>query len=167
MVRIIVFWDSITWGANDLEMQGWVNRLRNYYENNNKNISVYNCWISWDNTDDLLYRFDGESNARYYQRSKNIIIFAIWINDSQYINEKWNNTTNINKFKSNILQLISKAKDKYEIIFLWLTNVDESKTTPIPRSPTKYYNNKEIKKYNDTIKKICNDLNIKFIDILI
>lgn len=165
MSRIIIFWDSISWWACDYEKQWRANRLREYYDNY-EDMSVYNCWISWENTNDLLQRFEIESNPRLSKKTDNIVIFAIWINDSLYINKKWNNRTNIDKFKSNITELINKAISKYNrVVFLWLTNVDESKTMPIPWSPTKYYNNEDVIQYNKVIQKICNQFNIQFIDI--
>ncbi len=166
MSRIIIFWDSISWWASDYEKQWRANRLREYCDNNYEGMSVYNCWICWEDTNNLLQRFEIESNPRLSEKTDNIVIFAVWINDSLYLHKKWNSKTNIDQFRSNITKLINKAISKYNrIVFLWLTNVDESKTMPIPWSPTKYYNNKDVMEYNQVIQKICKQSRVQFIDI--
>lgn len=81
MSRIIVFGDSVCWWACDYKKQWWVNRLREYCDNNYENMSIYNCWVWWENSNDLLYRFDVESNSRLSKKTDNMVIFAIWIND--------------------------------------------------------------------------------------
>jgi lysophospholipase L1-like esterase len=92
---ICLFGDSITWGAWDPERGGWGARLRSYFETNNIEVNVYNCGVSGNNTDDLLQRFKVEATAR----KPNIIIFAIGINDSQYVNSKDNPRVPIKNFK--------------------------------------------------------------------
>ena len=76
--NIIIFGDSITYGACDYEMGGWVNRLRIYFDNNAESkISVFNLGISGEISEEVLTRFDSEFNARYDKDKKNVVIFAI------------------------------------------------------------------------------------------
>lgn len=83
--RLTIFGDSITWGACDYEGGGWSTRLRRYFETSDKyDVSVYNLGIGGDATDNLLFRFGTEGLAR--NRFPQTIIFAIGINDSQYMN---------------------------------------------------------------------------------
>ncbi|MBP8016769.1 hypothetical protein KAZ01_02065 [Candidatus Gracilibacteria bacterium] len=159
---ICVFGDSIVWGAWDIEKGGWVSRLRNYFESNNYDIRFYNCGICGENTDDLLKRFKVEANSR----EPTIIIFAIGINDSQYINSKNNPRVTIKKFQNNLQELISQAKNfTNQIIFIGLSKVNESKTTPISRNIIKFYDNENIKLYDSKIKEICRKNNLQFIEI--
>ena len=159
---ICIFGDSIVWGSWDPEEGGWVSRLRSYLETSDYEIRVYNCGVSGDNTDNLLQRFDVEATAR----EPSIVIFAIGINDSQYVNSKNNSRVLIERFQNNLQKLISKAKKfTQKIIFLSLTKVDESKTMPVPWDTTKYYDEENVKKYNSKIKDICNKNNLPFIDI--
>lgn len=163
MTTICIFGDSITWGAVDPEHGGWVARLRNYFETSNYDIDVYNCGVSGDNTDDLLQRFKIEAIAR----EPNIIMFAIGINDSQYIKSKDNNRINLDKFQNNLKELVNRAKkftDK--IIFVGLTVVDESKTMPIRWDNVKFYDVDNVSRYNSAIKKACQINNLFFIDML-
>lgn len=160
---ICIFGDSITWGAWDPEKGGWGARLRSYFETNNIEINVYNCGVSGDNTDDLLQRFKIEAIAR----EPNIIIFAIGINDSQYINSKDNPRVSIEKFQNNLQELVSQAKQiTSKIIFVGLTKVDELKTIPISWDKIKYYDMENVSKYNSIIKNFCQKNKLTFIDML-
>jgi len=100
---ICIFGDSIAWGAVDPENGGWVAQLRRYFETNNYDIAVYNQGVSGDNTDDLSARFKIECEAREPQ----IIIFAIGINDSQYVKIEDNPRISLEKFQNNLVELIS------------------------------------------------------------
>jgi len=162
---ICIFGDSITWGAVDPENGGWVAQLRRYFETNNDyDITVYNNGISGDNTDDLLVRFKVECAAREPQ----IIIFAIGINDSQYIKTKDNPRVSLEKFQNNLVKLINQAKSfSDEIIFIGLTKVDEPKVTPIPWSTDeKFYYNDSIEKYNTVIKKVSIEYKLPFLNLI-
>ena len=99
---ICLFGDSITWGAWDTERGGWGARLRNYFETNDYDIELYNCGVSGDTTDELIKRFDVECTAR----APKIIIIAIGINDSLYINSEDNPQTPLHKFQDNVKIII-------------------------------------------------------------
>ena len=100
-------------------------------------------------------------------REPNIIIFAIGINDSQYVNSKNNPRVPIEKFQNNLQELINQAKEfTGQIIFAGLTKIDESKTMPIPWNTIKYYDEENVNLYNAKIKEICNKNNLLFIEML-
>jgi len=159
---INIFGDSITWGACD-EMGGWANRLRNYLGKDPVNYSkVCNLGVSGNNSDDLLKRFNSENQAR----NPNIIMIAIGVNDSQYINSKDNPRVTLEKFENNLLELIVQAKKfTEEIIFVGLTIVDESKVMPIPWDKTKYYDNENTVIYDAKIKEVAKNNNLHFIEM--
>jgi len=159
---INVFGDSIIWGASD-DLGGWVNRLRNNLAQDQDNyLKVYNLGISGNNSDGLLKRFNFENEFR----NPNTIIIAIGINDSQYINSKNNPRVSLQKFESNLLELINQAK-KYtqEIIFIGLIKVDEKKVMPIQWDSTKFYDNENIFLYNEKIKEICKNNELMFVEM--
>ena len=166
-MKRIVFWDSIAEWFRDYESWGWVNMLKIYFWKKWSDNEVANLWISWDTTRDLIKRYELFKKA-YIEKYKNIstIIFSIWINDS-YLFENWSNQVNINEFENNLIKLIELSKnDKLvnKIIFLTNINVDENKTTPVFWKDI-YYKNEEIKKYNETIKKVCLRNNTDFIEL--
>ncbi|MCD6279715.1 hypothetical protein J7J26_03010 [Candidatus Micrarchaeota archaeon] len=170
MTQILIFGDSIAYGAWDKE-GGWVQRLKKFLDKKdltdpNFYCLVYNLGVSGNNSKDLLERFEFETKQRLKENEETIIIFAIGVNDSQFVHSERNHRVPINKFKDNIQKLI-KLTQKFssKIIFVGLTPVDETKTTPIPWSTDKSYKNEYIQKYNETIKNICDENKIYFIEI--
>jgi len=161
-MNILIFGDSITWGAYDPEQGGWATRLRNYFEEKDNDIDVYNLGISGDTTADLLVRIEVEAKSR----EPNLIIFAIGINDAQFIHSTNGSRVSLDEFQQNLAKLLSIAKkftDK--IVFVGLTKVDESKTTPIPWNTDKSYTNENIERLDKAIKKFCEDNKLKFISM--
>ena len=165
MPNILVFGDSIIWGAWDKE-GGWVNRLRRFLDENYEDYFVYNLGVSGNNTDDLLKRFEFEVEQRIKEEKETIFIISIGANDSQFIHSQNNLRNPPEKFKENIQKLINLAKKfSSKIIFVGLTPVDETKTTPIPWNIDTSYKNEYIKKYNEAIKTICEENKINFIEV--
>ncbi|MFA7717973.1 MAG: GDSL-type esterase/lipase family protein, partial [Candidatus Absconditabacterales bacterium] len=156
-----VWGDSIAWGANDFEKGGRVARLWNHYLSKDLPLEVYNLGISGDSTADVIKRFESESSSREID----IVIFAIGINDTQYLDAKQNRVS-LKEFQNNINKLYTLAqKFTKNIIFLSLTKVDESKTTPIPRNTKKSFYMKDVLTYNDVIKSFCMQNGVSFIDV--
>ena len=170
MTQILIFGDSITYGAWDKE-GGWVQRLRRFLDE--KNLTnpdfycvVYNLGISGNTSEDLLERFEFETKQRLKEHKETIVAFAIGINDSQFVHSEGDHRVPIEKFKSNLQKLIKLAqKFSLKIIFVGLTPIDEKKTTPIPWDSDKFYKNEYIEKYNQVIKKACKENKIYFIEI--
>ncbi|WKZ26701.1 MAG: GDSL-type esterase/lipase family protein [Candidatus Paceibacterota bacterium] len=159
-MNILIFGDSITWGAYDPEQGGWATRLRNYFEAQDNDIDVYNLGISGDTTADLLERIEVEAKSR----EPNLIIFAIGINDAQYIHSTNGLRVSLDEFQQNLAKLFSIAKKfTSEVVFVGLTRVDESKTTPIPWNTDKSYTNENIERLDSAIEKFCKDNKLKFI----
>ncbi len=159
-MNIIIFGDSITWGAYDPEQGGWATRLRNYLEEKDNNTNVYNLGISGDTTANLLARIEVEAKSR----KPNLIIFAIGINDAQFIHSTNNLRVSLDEFQQNLAKLLSIAKKFTDnVVFVGLTKVDESKTTPIPWNANKSYTNENIERIDNAIKKFCENNKLKFI----
>jgi len=162
-MNICIFGDSIAYGAFDPEKGGWANRLRLYLDGRDDfEDGVYNLGILGDDTEGLLERLEAEAKFR----EPRFLIFAIGINDSQYVISENQNRVPIEKFEKNIKELISKArKITDKILFVGLTPIDEAKTTPIPWNTDKMYKNEYVEKYNNKIKEVCESEKIDFIDI--
>lgn len=166
---ILIFGDSITYGAGDKE-GGWVQRLRRFLDektlSDENYFSVYNLGIGADNTEDLLQRFKPETKHRLKEEEKTVFIFAIGINDSQFVHSKNSLRVLPEKFKDNLLVLINNAKRfSPKIIFVGLTPVDESKTTLVSWNTDKSYKNEYIKKYDNIIKKVCEENKINHVRV--
>lgn len=170
MTRIFVFGDSLSYGAWDKE-GGWVQRLRKFLDQ--KTISengyyvLYNLSVSGNNTELLLKRFEFELKQRLKEEDEdNIVIFAIGGNDSRYLNKKENLQTTAEEFRRNVGKLIRLSKKfTSKIIFVGITPLDESKTLPIPWSPTKYYTTELVKRNNEILKSVCKENKVHFIEI--
>jgi lysophospholipase L1-like esterase len=166
MATICIFGDSITWGATDPEKGGWANRLRNYFESQggrvDEDVDVYNLGVSGDNTDDLKLRFEVEARAR----KPDAIVFAIGINDAQFVISKNGNRVPLEEFSKNITGLINQAKTIAEkVIVVGLTRVDESKTVPIPWNQDKKYLNGDIERYDATLRDVSESLGVLYVDV--
>lgn len=162
MKTICIFGDSIVWGAEDKEKGGWINRLKLDFAKKEQDyeVEVYNLGISGDNTKDLLQRFLPEAKARV----PNIIIFAVGINDSA--NEDSKQRTSLRKFEENLVKLIKEAKTfTNKIIFLGLTSVDDSKTTPVAWNKSLHYITKSAEQYNNIMKKAAKENKVLYLDL--
>lgn len=160
--NICIFGDSITWGKFDTEKGGWADRLKIFLEEKSDDFEVYNLGVSGNITEDVFKRFETESKVR----QANILIFSIGINDSLYINSKDNPLTPLDKFKSNLKDLIAKSrKFTEEIIFVGLTDVDESKTMPIPWKTGAYYDKENIAVYDQSLKSICEEEKVYYVSM--
>ena len=157
-VNICVFGDSISWGVCDPELGSWVTRLRNFCETKYENVNVYNLGINGETTTGLLKRVEVESKSY----KPDIIIFAIGTNDSGYLYVQNQHETLMEDYKKNIAKLYKiAAKFAKKIIFIGLTNVDETRT--IPWDEDELYANKSVKEYDDVIKDFCLKNKVKFI----
>jgi len=164
MSIICAFGDSITWGALDTEKGGWVERLKAYLlESDN---DVYNLGVSGDKTPHILERFEIETKTRVEEGEDVILVFAVGINDSYFIQSKKDFMTPPENFKRNIQEIIERAqKISSKIIFVGLTPVDELKTSPIPWDTDKFFKNENIEKYNEIIRSACRENKVHFIEI--
>lgn len=161
-MNLLIFGDSITWGACDDEQGGWANRLRNYLAKQNGEIEVYNLGICGETSADVIARMETECKAREAE----MIIFAVGINDTQFIHSKNKNRVSLEEFQNNTSKLLSTAKQFSEkIIFIGLTPVDESKTRPIPWNTDKSYINENIRRFNEVIKNFCEEHHLQFISM--
>ena len=157
-MKICIFGDSIVWGKYNPKKGGWVDQLKNYFAK--EDIGIYNLGIAGENTTKLLKRFEIEAKAREAE----IIIFAIGINDTQFIHSGNDYRFSEDGFKINIRKLYEISKDiTKKIVFIGITSVDESRTDPIPWGPDKSYKNERIKKFNSIIENFCLENNIFFI----
>lgn len=170
-MKVLIFGDSITHGAWDTEKGGWAQRLKLFLgekscSSDEVDYTVYNLGISGDTTEELLKRLKFEAQQRIGEE-ETLLIFAIGINDTQFIHDKGRLRTPLEDFKSNIQEIIKIAQVfSSKIVFLGLTPVDEAKTTPIPWNKNKSYKNEIIKKFNEAIKEICDKESIPFIEVL-
>lgn len=162
---ILIFGDSIAYGASDNEFGGWVNRLRIYLDNKlDIDYNIFNLSIPGETTKDVLKRFQDECKARYQKGNKLMVVFAIGINDTQNIGDK--NRVTIEQFKKNIKVLINVTKKfTKEILFIGFTKVDEAKTVPVSWDNEKSFYNKKIVEFDKALENICEISSVKYLKV--
>ncbi|HKZ45578.1 MAG TPA: GDSL-type esterase/lipase family protein [archaeon] len=172
MSIVLIFGDSITYGAFDTENSGWAGRLRNYLDEGSSEVFfiTYNLGVSGDNSSELLKRFESECESRINDRLEEgesaYIIFSIGINDSQCLNMEKKLRAPEKQFELNIQKLIELAKKfTSKIMFVGLAPVDEDRTVPIPWDTNKSYKNSNVKKYDQMIQDVCARNKIPFVEI--
>lgn len=152
--RLLILGDSIARGYNDEEELGWGNRLRKYTQKKSKELIVYNRSISGDNSETLLKRLQFELDIV----KPEYVIIAIGINDSQYIDSADHSEVDLDNFSNNISKIYNTCIESGVgggVFFVSISNVDESKTMPIPWDDKIYYSNEMISKYDQVIAEIC------------
>ncbi|HKL44582.1 MAG TPA: GDSL-type esterase/lipase family protein [Candidatus Absconditabacterales bacterium] len=165
-MKICIWGDSISRGAFDYDQGGRVNRLHKRGLKNDNYI--YNFSVSSNDTRGVLYAMEKQIDIieNIEPEDEYIYIFAIGSNDARYINNKENKVVPISEFRSNLNQIINLSKNiTNKIIFLGINQIDENKTKPIPREPTEYYENDDLKEYNKCIEEICKSNNIDLISM--
>jgi lysophospholipase L1-like esterase len=169
MAHILVFGDSIASGAFDSESGGWVNRLSiELMKSSGNRHFVYNLGVSGDNSENVVERFRREAEIRLDDdENSDIFIFAVGINDSQFLIKEQKTRVSEIDFENNINELIKQAREFSEsIIFVGITPANEDKTIPIGWDANKAYKNELIQKYNSIIRKTCDTQRVEFVDVL-
>lgn len=162
MPHILIFGDSITYGCNDVS-GGWVQRLRDTLKEDD---CVFNLGICGDTTEQVLNRLENELPQRLSDFKKNIIVFAVGVNDSSFSTAANQCQVPLDIFKQNLVQLIKLSREySKNIIFIGAAPVDEAKVSPMPWALDLSYKNDLIKQYHQVIQSICSKEKVVFIDL--
>ncbi len=167
MVKILVFGDSIAWGAFDNKQSGWVERLKTFFlqDYSEKGIGVYNFSVSSNDTRDVLEFLESDiDKIDKIEQEDYVLLFSIGSNDLRYINERNNVLTPSKEFEENLQKIIRVAKEhSKKIFFTGLMKVDDKLTQPWNKN--EFWENVDIKNYNDIIENICKKNQINFIPL--
>lgn len=171
MATILVFGDSIAWGAWDTQ-GGWVQRLRKEIDKKNLTdpqfyCSVYNLGISGDTSRGLITRMEYESSIRIkIESEKPIIVIAIGTNDARYITSKKINQVPIEEFRENIATLIKKSKKlTSQIILVSPGKVNESRVNTLPQSTERLFRNQDLQEYSQVIQQEAEKEEVQFVNV--
>lgn len=159
MKTVCIFGDSITWGATDPAGGGWAARLRRSLEvrsdpiHHDYEFEMYTLGVCGDTTRDILTRFDTETKAR----EPNIVIFAVGINDSRFV-ETGENRVPESEFAANLAELTRRARVfTKDIVFIGLTRINEA-LDPHRKNGT-------IERYDALIREHCGGNGLIYIDV--
>lgn len=167
MTKVLIFGDSIAWGAFDEEHGGWVERLKTKYLKTFKEegVAVYNLAVSSNDTRGVLFALEKEVEIiNFIEPEEYVFLFSIGSNDPLYVDSRDNVRVPFNEYKNNLKKIVELSK-KYasRIIFTGLLIVDEEKT--MPWSEDEFWENKDLRKYDDAIKEVCENNKIDFIPL--
>jgi len=170
MKDIYFFGDSIAYGEWD-EQGGWVQRIRSsldqqfIYGRGDRTL-VYNLGIPGDTAADVLMRIEGEMAARFNPDNKNLIVFAVGMNDSHFSMSEQKDRFTQDEFERHIGKLIGIArKFTQDVAFVGLNPIEEAKVQPLPWNPEKSYNMARVELFNSIIEKVAKEEGLFFADI--
>lgn len=163
----IIVGDSITYGIGDYETNGWASMLKNKVlkKDETKQCSNYVHQVGFPGatSKDILEKLENIIKVFGSNEFDNTIVIAIGVNDTQIFNGK--NKVSIQEYKNNIEEIIEISnKYGYNIIFVGLTRI-QLLDEPFLWKPNKYYDNKNILKYDNELEEICKQNNIKYISM--
>jgi len=163
-MRILIFGDSITWGADDQETGGWIVKLKVDFKREGKFYEVFNLADPGKATDKLLLHFESDCKFRIKSahKARDMIILQAGLNDSQ-TDDKGVHRIEIEQFRKNIKNLIEKARQLVDnVVVIGPTPVDDAKSQPLQWNDKKNYSNDDIKRYNEAMSEVCE---VPFIDV--
>ena len=171
MLKVLCFGDSITLGEKDVDGGGWADRLKRDYleqfiDSQTQKVTVYNLGIAGETTDALVNRFDTELRARSVKGQSLVVMFAYGANDIvMHPQKKDKNMVPERYFIRNLTHCIELAKkSKAEIILLNLLPIANSIEGQINQHGKLRFDH-DIQKYNQSIKKLSQDMNCDFLDL--
>ncbi|TSC69107.1 MAG: hypothetical protein G01um101466_181, partial [Parcubacteria group bacterium Gr01-1014_66] len=112
---------------------------------------VYQLGIPGNTTRDVLNRVRAECEAR----APHVVIFAAGINDASGISTPDIPRADLTSLESNVRQIIRISRQFTDaILWVGLTHVDESRTTPFTGI---YFASARVKDYDEILARICVD----------
>ncbi len=160
-MNILVFGNSITQGFYD-HRGGWVQRIANDFHFRDEYTAVFNLGISGNTTNDVIKRFDNETAAR---NSENlIVVFSVGVNDALIGGGKpWNT---VDQYAKNIQELIAQArKFTDKIVVVSPSACVDERTNPVAWGDYNYQLTR-IREFDAATRNVCENENVKYIDIL-
>jgi lysophospholipase L1-like esterase len=168
MIKVFGFGDSIRYGSSDTEHSGWFDRLKswsNSFNNSDVRFKFFNLGIGGEETCHFLKRFKNDTDSRITLSDENIFIFAFGANDVAILSGEKISRNPIELYSSNLITAIQQAKAySPNIILLNITPITEALVNNgINSDKTRF--NKDIQRYNEKLKEICQSEDIDLIDI--
>ena len=164
-MRVLVFGDSITYGAWDTQA-GWVERIKRtahkqtvQSEGKNK-VQVINLGIGGDTSTKILKRKPAEIEARYSASWPFVFVITFGANDERSIDGKIETT--LEQFEANVKDIISLAKNHSDkILFLGMPPIGK----PTVEFKGQEYSDERVKEYEQRLQAIVEDAGLPFAPI--
>ncbi|HMR72524.1 MAG TPA: SGNH/GDSL hydrolase family protein [Candidatus Saccharibacteria bacterium] len=162
-MRILLFGDSITYGAWDSE-GGWADRLKrwvhHYFLETNNKLQVINLGIGGDTSRKVLGRIEQEVQARYSPGWPFLFVFMFGTNDGRMRDGV--TEVPIEEFTENYRKTIAYAKTFTEKIIL-------VGLPPLGKAELDFkdmvYSDDVVRSYDAVVRDIATTENIPFVDV--
>lgn len=159
--KIVCIGASSCEGKVDVEGQGFVGRLRKWWEAENQHNSVYNLGISGDMTCDVIARLKTEIPPR----KPDLIIVQCGINDFIRDGDRDKPTRfTVDQVEANIRTIIQDSKKTSDVLYVSVYPIDETRTTPCSWRDI-YYLADDARRCADISKKVASELNVPYVDM--
>lgn len=164
-MRVLVFGDSITYGAWDTEA-GWVERLKReahkqtVQSEGKIKMQVINLGVGGDSSTKILKRMKAEIEARYSASWPFVFVITFGANDERSIDGKIE--TPIEQFETNVKEIINIAKKhSNKIMFLGIPPIGK----PVVIFKDQEYSDERVKQYEQRLQSIVVEAGIPFVSI--
>lgn len=162
-MRILVFGDSITYGAWDSE-GGWADRLKRwahqYYLADGTKLQVINLGIGGDTSRKILVRIESEITVRYSPKWPLVIVLMFGTNDGRVRNGEVE--VSLEEFNENYRKIVSTAR-KYTNKILIVSLPPAGQATVDFKD--NQYSDATIQTYDSAVRNIAAEENLPFVDI--
>jgi len=169
-MNLLFFGDSIIQGLWD-EKGGWPARIKQdiYREHLEKAAPyrdynmVYMRGVSGDTSEKLKNRIGSElKDATDHSSSEVNVVFSVGINDCGKTDSQ--NKVFRQDYRKNIKGIINQTKEHADrVIAVGLTPIDEERLNA--EGSADRYTNNEVKIYDDILRKVCEESDVKFIPV--
>lgn len=164
-MRVLVFGDSITYGAWDTEA-GWVERLKRdahkqtVQSQGSDKLQIINLGIGGDSSSKILKRMPAEIEARYSASWPFMFIITFGANDERTNDGKVE--TPIEQFEANISAIIALAKKHSEkIMFIGIPPIGK----PVVEFKGQEYSDERVKQHEQRLEAIVEEAGLTFVPI--
>lgn len=162
-MRVLVFGDSITYGAWDTEA-GWVERLKRdahkqtVESQGTDKLQIINLGIGGDSSNKILKRMKTEIEARYSASWPFVFIITFGANDERSIDAEIE--TPIEQFENNVREIIALAKQhSNKILFLGIPPISK----PTVEFKGQEYSDERVKHYEERMQMIVKEAGLPFV----
>jgi len=154
-IQVLVIGDSFIEGVGAENNYGWAERLRD----SSATIEVTVDGMSGRNAKDTLKRL-----KQYPIHAYEYIVVAVGINDSRFHANTSSYFLHIDTYRRKLLKIVSLFDDEdTTVIFIGLTRVDETFTTPIASDV--YYYNESIDRYDHMLQTVSDLTSVQYVSV--
>lgn len=162
------FGDSITYGDNDIERGGWVDRLKTACLSRRRDMNVYNLGIGGETTRGMRARLVAEIEARLDRSTRSVVTLAWGGNDAASIDPLASPSDRSflvpeTEYRDNLAWAIDRVRERS--CEAWLLTVTPVVSDGV-RSPSgRVRSNAFVARYNEVLRQLSQEKSAALIDV--